>query len=72
MLHPNGENIDPVTGQPYFRPQTGRSPRGIQRDAGPSKVGKHLYQQAMAQKERQERVKREEMMRQTEKRRQIH
>lgn len=37
----NEENIDPITGQPYFHPQVGRSPRNMKRE--PPKVGEHLY-----------------------------
>jgi len=36
------ENIDPVTGRPYFRPVTGRSPKNRPIDVKHN-VGEHLY-----------------------------
>ena len=52
MLSNNNENIDPKTGQPLFRPQTGRSPRNERRVAeeGGSRltIGEHLYGQHKA------------------------
>ena len=38
----NAENIDPKTGQPLFRPQTGRSPK-LPRELSKTSIGEHLY-----------------------------
>lgn len=43
----NAENIDPKTGQPLFRPQTGRSPK-LPRELSKTSIGEHLYQQRKA------------------------
>jgi hypothetical protein len=37
------ENIDPATGQPLFKPQTGRSPHGRAYFVDTQKIGEHLY-----------------------------
>ncbi|TNV85154.1 hypothetical protein FGO68_gene11081 [Halteria grandinella] len=64
------DTVDAKTGQPLFRPQTGRSPR--HRRHPTEKIGEHLYSQHKALQEKQEKLKREDLQRHTERRRQVH
>jgi hypothetical protein len=53
------ENIDPVTGRPYFRPVTGRSPKNRPVDAK-FNLGEHLYNNHKMIQEKHNKLKKDE------------
>lgn len=67
----NDENIDPVTGKPYFYPKTGRSPKNRPADIR-NNIGEHLYSQHKMITEKHNKLKRDEELKLAEMRRSIH